>query len=198
MMSRATSTVRKDPASAIALAVMLLALLSFEAMFLEDFWKRNEESLKTNDQLETANSQMQRHIAELRSATQKISATFTRLNDGIVRVSGIEGRLPTPGRTLESNPVYDDSKVAKSLRDYGLVVKSFQEGRHEASVGFEVGSNHLELHRLLPVLAEEENSNAFLFVDKLDLLRPAEIPAFSMKPTGLQTRLLIRVLTGPK
>ena len=167
-------------------------------MYLEDLWKRDEESRKANDQLEAGNSQMQRHIAELRSAAQKISAMFARLNDGIVRVAGIEGRLPTPGHSPKSNPEYADSKVAKSLREYGLVVKSFQEGHRETSVSFEAGSNHLELHRLVPFLAEQENSNAFLFVDKLDLVRPLEIPAFSMNPTGLETRLLIRVLIGTK
>ena len=60
------------------------------------------------------------------------------------------------------------------------------------------GSNHLELHRLLPLLAEQENSNAFLFIDKLDLTRPDEIPAFSTNPTGLQTRLLDSRPVGTK
>jgi hypothetical protein len=195
---RTDSGVRKDPGSAIVLAVALLAVMSIEAVYLEGFWKRDEESRKANDQLEAGNSRMQRHIAELRSATQKISATFTRLNDGIIRVAGNEGRLPTPGRNPKGNPEYADSKVAKSLRESGLVVKSLQEGRRETSISIEVGSNQLELHRLVPFLAEQENSNAFLFIDKLDLVRPIEIPAFSMNPTGLQTRLLIRVLSGPK
>jgi hypothetical protein len=188
---------RKDPGSAVALAVVLLAFIAIETIYLNDFCKRNEGSRKANEQLEAANSQIQRHIADLRSATQKISAIFTRLNDGIVRVSGNEGRLPTPGRNPVSYPD-DESKVAKSLREYGLVVKAVQQGHHETSVSFEAGSDHLELHRLLPLLAEQENSNAFLFVDKLDLGRPAETPAFSMNPTGLETRLLIRVMTGPK
>jgi hypothetical protein len=63
---------------------------------------------------------------------------------------------------------------------------------------FEAGSNNLELHRLLPFLAEQENSNAFLFLQRVDLARPAGVPAFSMNPTALETRLLIRVLSGPK
>ncbi len=197
MKNRAGSGARKDPASAITLAAALLVFIAIEAFYLNNLWKRNEESQRTNDQLEAANSQIQRHIAELRSATQKISAIFARLNDGIIRAPANDGHLPIPGRNSIGNPD-DDSKVAKSFREYGLVVKSVQQSRHETSVSFEAGSNHLELHRLLPLLAEQENSNAFLFVDKLDLDRPAEIPAFSMNPTGLETRLVIRVLTGPK
>jgi len=195
---RSDSGVRKDPGGAVALAIVLLALISLEAIYLEDAWKRGEEARRANDQLEAGNTQMQRHIAELRSSSQKISAMFARLNDGIVRVAGIEGRLPTPGHSSNSNPEYDDSKVAKSLREYGLMVKPIQEGRHETSISFDVGSNRLELHRFVPLLAQQENSNAFLFVDELVLVRPVEIPAFSKNPTGLETRLLMRVLTGPK
>jgi hypothetical protein len=198
MTNPSGSGARNDPGGAVALAVVLLALISLEAIYLGDAWKRGEEERKANDQLEAGNTQTQRYIAELRSASQKISATFTRLNDGIVRVAGTDGRLPTPGHRSNSNPEYDDSKVAKSLREYGLTVKPIQEGRHETSICFEVGSNRLELHRFVPLLAEQENSNAFLFVDELALVRPIEIPAFSMNPTGLETRLLIRILTGQK
>lgn len=190
--------VRKDPRSAVALAVALIAAISIEAVYLENLWKRGEEARQSNGQLDAANSQMQRHIAELRSSAQKITAIFTRLNDGIIRVAGIEGRLPVPGHNPKSNSEYGDSKEAKSLQEFGLVVKSFQEGHRETSVSFEAGSNRLELHRLVPFLAEQENSNAFLFVDKLDLVRPLAIPSFSMNPAGLETRLLIRVLSGPK
>lgn len=197
-MTRTGSGTRKDPGSAVVLAMALIAVVSTEAIYLEGFWKREAELRKANDQLEAGSSQKQRHIFELGAARQKISATFTRLNDGIIRVTGTEGRLPTPGRNSKGESEYDDSKVAKSLREYGLLVKLIQEGRREASVSFEVGSNHLELHRLLPLLAEQENSNAFLFIDKLDLTRPDEIPAFSTNPAGLQSRLQIRVLSGPK
>ena len=58
MTSRTDPGVRKDPGSAVALAVVLLAVLSVEAIYLEDFWKRDEESRKANDQLEAGNSQM--------------------------------------------------------------------------------------------------------------------------------------------
>jgi hypothetical protein len=190
--------VRKDPRSAVALAVALLAAISIEAMYLENLWKGGEEAHQTNGQLDAANSQMQRHLAELRSSAQKITAIFTRLNDGIIQATGIAGRLPVPGHNPKSSSEYGDSKEAKSLQEFGLVVKSFQEGHHETSVSFEAGSNRLELHRLVPFLAEQENSNAFLFVDKLDLVRPLAVPSFSMNPASLETRLLIRVLSGPK
>jgi hypothetical protein len=198
MTKESDSAVRKDPRSAMVLAVALVAAIAIEAMFLEDSWKRGEEARQSNGQLEAANAQMQRHIAELHSSAQKIAAVFARLNDGILRVAGMAGRLPVPGQNPKRNSEYGDSKMAKSLQEFGLVIKSFQEGHRETSVSFEVGSNRLELHRLVPFLAEQENSNAFLFVDKLDLVRPLAIPAFSMNPAGLETRLLIRVLSGPK
>jgi septal ring factor EnvC (AmiA/AmiB activator) len=192
------SAVKRDPGSAVALAVALLALISIETIFLEAYWKRGEETRKSNDQLEASNSQMQRQVAELHAATQRVSATFTRLNDGIIRVPGNDGRLLNPLRNPKENLEFTDNKVAKSFRDYGLVVNSLKASRRESSISFEAASNHFEFHRLLPFLAEQENSNAFLFLDKLDLIRPVEVPAFSMSPTGLQTMFLIRVLSAPK
>jgi hypothetical protein len=189
---------KRDPKNAIALTVALLVVLATEVVYLEDVWRRNEETRNVNDRLEATNSQTQRHIAELHSAAQKIGVVFTRLNDGIERVASTEGRLPTPGQNPKSNSQGSDPRVAQSLRENGLVVTALPGARRESSVSFQVGSDRLELHRLVPLLAEEENSNAFLFVDKLDLVRPPQVPAFSMSPTGLETRFSIRVLAGPK
>ncbi len=36
--------VRKDPRSAVALAIALLAALSIEAVYLENLWKRGDEA----------------------------------------------------------------------------------------------------------------------------------------------------------
>src|ERR1700722_7031320 len=109
MTTRTDSGTRKDPGSAIVLAMALIAVISTEAIYLEGFWKGQEELRKANDQLEAGISQSQRHIVELRAASQKISATFTRLNDGIIRVPGTEGRLSTPGRNSKDDSEYDDS-----------------------------------------------------------------------------------------
>ena len=198
MTRRTYSEAKKDPRSAVFLAIALMAIVVIEAISLQGFWKRNQDSRQTNSQLESSNSQMQRHIAELRLATQRISAIFARLSDGMLSVAGIEGRLPIPGHSPKEISPYTESKVAKSLREYGFLVSALQEGRREPSVSYKVGSNQLELHRLIPFLAEQENSNAFLFVDKLNLVRPGQTPAFSMNPVGLETELLIRLLAGPK
>ena len=198
MRTIAEAGAKRDPKSAVALTVALLVVIAAEAVYLEYFWRRNEEKRMINDQLEAANAQTQRHINELRSAAQKIGVVFARLNDGVARVASTEGRLPTPGQNPKSNSEGTDPRVAQSLRENGLVVTSLPGARRESSVSFQVGSDHLELHRLVPLLAEEENSNAFLFVDKLDLVRPLQVPAFSMMPTGLEMRLSIRVLAGPK
>jgi hypothetical protein len=189
---------RKDPRSAVALVLALLVMVSLESLYLEGFRQRNEKMRSTNSELEARNQQLQRHIVELRSLLPKINATFIRLNDSVVRVTGTEGHLPIPGHMVKNVSEYAESKVVKSLHEYGLAVKSLQEGRREASISFEVASNRLELHRLIPFLAQEENSNAFLFVDKMDLVRPSQVPSFSMNPTRLETRLLLRNLSEPK
>jgi len=190
--------IRKDPRSAVALVFSLLAVVSLESIYLAGVRQQNEEMRNSNQELEASNQQLQRHIGELRSSLPKINATFARLNDSVVRVTGSEGRLPTPGHMVKNVSEFAESKVVKSLHEYGLAVKSLQEGRRETSISFEVASNRLELHRLIPFLAQEENSNAFLFVDKLDLARPVQVPAFFLNPTALETRLLLRILSAPK
>jgi hypothetical protein len=198
MTRRLTPVLKRDPRSAILLTLVLVGIVASEAISLSGFWTSNGVLRTANDQLEAANRQTERRILELRSSADKIAATFTRLNDGIVRVSRNEGRLPDPSRNTKDDPGVAENRIEKSIRDYGLIVKPIDGPRHESSVMFEAGSNHLEFHRLLPFLAEQENSNAFLFLERVDLARPAEIPAFSMTPIALEARLLIRVLSGPR
>ena len=198
-MATAEAGVKRDPRSAVALTFALLVVIATEAVYLEDFWRNNDEARKINNQLDATNSQTQRHFAELHSAAQKIGVVFTRLNDGIARAASTDGRLPTPGQDPKSNSSQgSDPRMAQLFRESGLVVTWLPEARHDSSVSFQVDSDHLEIHKLIPLLAEEENSNAFLFVDKLDLVRPLQVPVFSMSPTGLKTRFSIRVLAGPK
>ncbi len=198
MTIRSGPLVKRDPRSAILMTVVLVAIVVGEAVSLISFWRTNDELRSANDQLDAANQQTERHISELRSSAETIAATFTRLNDGILRVSGNDGRLLVPGRNPKAGSDIAGNRIEKSIQEYGLVIKPVDGTRHESSITFEAGSNRLELHRLLPFLAEQENSNAFLFLERVDLVRPAEIPAFSMNPTGLEVRLLVRVLSGPK
>jgi hypothetical protein len=65
----------------------------------------------------------------------------------------------------------------------------------ESSVGYQLGSDQLEFHRLVPLIAQEENSNVFLFIDHLEFTRPKATGPFSMTPTALQTRLTARMFT---
>jgi hypothetical protein len=198
MTTRSVPAVMRDPTSAILMIIVLVAIVLIEAIALISFWRSNDELQTANGQLEAANGHTARHISELRSSAEKIAATFARLNDGIVRVSGSDGRLPVSGRNAKEDSDAAENRIEKAIREYGLVITPVDGTRHESSITFEAGSNRLELHRLLPFLVEQENSNAFLFLERVDLVRPAEIPAFSMNPTGLEARLLIRVLSGRK
>ena len=67
--------------------------------------------------------------------------------------------------------------------------------RSESSVGYQLGSEQLEFHRLVPLIAQEENSNVFLFIDHLEFVRPKAAGPFSMKATALQTQLTARMFT---
>ena len=68
--------------------------------------------------------------------------------------------------------------------------------RHESTIVYELASDRLEFHRLVPLLAQEENSNVFLFLDHAELKRPAATEPFSMHPSALESRLRVRMFTS--
>jgi hypothetical protein len=192
------SRAKRSPSNAILFTMILLILIGSEAIWLENLWKKNDELRQANDQQEVLNRETERHVAEMKAATDKIAAIFTRLSDGIIRVAGVDGQLPLLGHGPKDDPELSYNRVAESIRQYGFIVRPLAQKPHERSIRFEAGSNNLELHRLLPFLAQQENSNAFLFVDKLELTRPVAVPAFSMNPTGLEAKFEFRVLSGQK
>jgi hypothetical protein len=78
----------------------------------------------------------------------------------------------------------------------GLIVQPVRVPNGEMSIIYEAGTASLEFHRLVPLLAEQENADLFLYFDRVLLSRPASIPPFSADPTYLETRLTIRMLTS--
>ncbi|MEY2603892.1 MAG: hypothetical protein QOH31_1676, partial [Verrucomicrobiota bacterium] len=66
----------------------------------------------------------------------------------------------------------------------------------ETAAIYLAGSSTLEFSRVVSLIAELENSNAFLYFDKVALNRPAAVPAFSTAPTYLDGRFTLRLLSG--
>jgi hypothetical protein len=179
------------PHSAFALAAFIIVLFCVEAAWLYNWHGSNETLYLANIRRASQNALDQRKIMDLRAAAVRINGLYLRFQDPITtepqhpqQFPSLDGGLRQSG----SEPI-----VVQDFLKAGFVAMPASERRPEASVVYELGSNQLEWHRFVPLLAQEENSNVFLFLDHLELLRPKTIGPFSERPTALQARLTTRI-----
>jgi hypothetical protein len=179
------------PHSAFVLAGCVLVLSFVEAGWLYNWHRSNEALYLANIRRASQNALDQRKIMDLRAAAVRINGLYLRFQDPITTEPQHPQQFPSLGGGLRqsgSEPI-----VVQDFLKAGFVAMPASERRPEASIVYELGSNQLELHRFVPLLAQEENSNAFLFLDHLELLRPKAIGPFSERPTALQARLTTRI-----
>lgn len=152
------------------------------------------------ERLNVASEQGNRQLADEGKALQanrsRIEALYLRLRDSLAgpRALPIGGSNRAGARPEE--PVDQGTRVIQQLNDAGVITQQNRTMPGEMAQTHEAGASRLELHRLIPLLTEQENSNAFLFIDRIVLTRPASVPPFSSEPTYLDTRFTIRVMTG--
>jgi len=128
----------------------------------------------------------------LKALQPHITAMFARLNDAVFNPRITE---QTSGRPrLRPLNGFERPSAIQAFADAGVVVQPGRSTLGESSAIFEAGSSRLEFQRLIALLAEQENSNAFLYLDRLLLSRPAAIPPFSELPTYIDARFSIRIL----
>jgi hypothetical protein len=140
------------------------------------------------------NERMRAEIQGLKALQPRISAMFVRLNDAV-----FNPRIKETGQTSgRAHPRLlngqERPSAIQAIVDAGVVVQPSRPTLGESSAIFEAGSSRLEFQRLIALLAEQENSNAFLYLDRLLLNRPAAIPPFSELPTYIEARFSIRIL----
>jgi hypothetical protein len=151
-----------------------------------------------NQQQETANDHLAGEIEGLRMSKARIEALYSRLSDTMISSRGTSSLHINSAPTV---PLNGDSSSFESagiagFTQAGLIVQLVRVPNGEMSIIYEAGTASLEFHRLVPLLAEQENADLFLYFDKVVLSRPASIPPFSTEPTYLDTRLTIRMLTA--
>jgi hypothetical protein len=151
-----------------------------------------------NQQQETANDHLAGEIEGLRMSKARIEALYSRLSDTMISSRGTSSLHINSAPTV---PLNGDSSSFESagiagFTQAGLIVQPVRVPNGEMSIIYEAGTASLEFHRLVPLLAEQENADLFLYFDKVVLSRPASIPPFSTEPTYLDTRLTIRMLTA--
>ena len=181
-----------------SVVVVSAGLLGLELKFLADGWNAVGLLDQENNQQEVANNHLEGEIEGLRISKARIEALYTRFSDTMIASRGTSSLHinSTPTAPLNGdNSLFETAGIA-GFTQSGLIVEPVRVPNGEMSIIYEAGTAGLEFHRLVPLLAEQENTDLFLYFDKVLLSRPPSIPPFSTDPTYLDTRLTIRMLTG--
>ena len=173
-------------------------LLGLELKLLVDGWTAAQFLDQENKQQETANNHLEGEIEGLRVSKARIEALYTRLSDTMIASRGTSSLHinSTPTAPLTGDGSSFEAAGITGFTQAGLIVQPVRVPNGEMSIIYEAGTAGLEFHRLVPLLAEQENADLFLYFDKVLLSRPPNIQPFSTEPTYLETRLTIRMLTG--
>ncbi|MBV8142683.1 MAG: hypothetical protein JO279_00345 [Verrucomicrobia bacterium] len=194
MMATAIQSGTPKPRSAIWLAIFILALFGVEIYWIYGWHRSNEELYLTNIRRGSQNALDLRKIVDLRAAAVRINGLYLRLHDPSASPSPNAQQLPPLVSGIRQNA--PEPMVIQDFLKAGFSKMPSAAMRPEASIGYELRSNQLEFHRLVPLIAQEENSNAFLFLDHLEFIRPKTTEPFSPRPTALQARLTARMFTS--
>jgi hypothetical protein len=188
------STIHRQIAFLGGIGLLVFGFLSLE-LFCVVQTKKCSDALLNQDLIQRQeNERMRAEIQGIKAIQPKISAMFVRLNDAVFNPRIAEARQ-TSGRLHVRSLNGDERPSAiQMIADAGVIVHPGRAIPGESSAIFEAGSSRLEFQRLIPLLAEQENSNAFLYFDRLFLSRPAAIPPFSEAPTYIEARFSIRIL----
>jgi hypothetical protein len=179
----------------IVIAGVLLLLVG-EGGLLWHQARSNSAIDQENGHLREALVRTKARTDELRTNEARIKALHARLNDAIVvRKGQSDDRLPLP-RAANPKDQKGDPPVIKAFRESGCEVLRGPNELGNLSVTYALRSSGVEFHRLVPLIAQQENSNTFLVVDNLTLGRPESTPTFSKKPTALNARLVLRLLAA--
>jgi hypothetical protein len=189
---------KSAPLTIALLGALVVFLLAGEIFFLVRGWS-DLEALRVANQLQIqANGRLEAEIDGLKVSQPRINALFARLNESVARTRSLElsqsstNRPPTANReAIEQEPF-----IISRLTEMGVVTQPSRVPNGEIATIYIAGFSTLEFTRAASLIAELENSNAFLYFDKVVLNRPAAVPAFSTTPTYLDGRLTVRLLSG--
>src|SRR6516164_2615966 len=148
------------------IAILVFGFLSLELFCVLRINRSSDALLNQNLIQRQENERMRLEIQGLKAMQQKISAMFVRLNDAVfnLRITETERASRSRMRSLIGD---ERPSSIQMIVDAGVVVQPGRPAPGEASAIFEAGSSRLEFQRLIPLLAEQENSNAFLYIDRI-------------------------------
>jgi hypothetical protein len=182
------------PQSAIVLTLFIIAVFCAEMFSLYNWHLANEALYVNNVRQANQNYLDERKLTQLKAAAVRINSLYLRLQDPIDPARAGQ-QLPS----MQGPNARQNGPEPAAITDFtkaGFAAVPGIKRRYEASIVYELASDRLEFHRIVPLFAQEENSNAFLFIDHLELKRPATTEPFNVHPTALESRLKVRMFTA--
>jgi hypothetical protein len=178
-----------NPRVAWIVIALVFALALAEGAWLVSMARSNAALEQEGGRLTQSLARTKAHTEELRANEARLKILYARLKEtAAVRSSG---DLPLPeSRTKQTA----EPAVVKAFRQNGWRLISNPGELGNLSVTYAAQSDQLEFHRLVPFLAQEENSNSLMVVDSLTLRPPDLTPPFSTQPTALNAQLSLRIL----
>jgi hypothetical protein len=171
------------------------AILSTENLLLQRGRHAVDDLERQNAVSEQGNRRLADEGKALQANRSRIEALYLRLKDSLAGPRALPmGNSRSVARP--EDPIEQGTRVIQQLNDAGVITQQNRTMPGEMAQIHEAGASRLELHRLIPLLTEQENSNAFLFIDRIVLTRPSSVPPFSSEPTYLDARFTLRVMTG--
>ena len=189
---------KSAPLTIALLGALVVFLLAGEIFFLVRGWS-DLEALRVANQLQIqANGRLEAEIDGLKVSQPRINALFARLNESVARTRSLELNQSSTNRSPAANreAIEQEPFVISRLTEMGVVTQPSRVPNGEIATIYIAGFSTLEFTRAASLIAELENSNAFLYFDKVVLNRPAAVPAFSTAPTYLDGRFTVRLLSG--
>jgi len=182
----------------VFLVLSVALFLAGETVLLVRGWSDLEGLRLTNQLQSQANGRLEAEINGLKLSQPRIDALFARLNESVARTKNLELSRSSTNRSLLANREATDQEpfVINRLTEMGVVTQPARVPNGETAAIYLAGSSTLEFSRVVSLIAELENANAFLYFDKVALNRPAAVPAFSTAPTYLDGRFTLRLLSG--
>jgi hypothetical protein len=172
------------------------AILCAENALLQRGRYAVEELERQNTVSEQGNRQLANEGKALQANRSRIEALYLRLRDSLAGPRALPIGSNRSAPRPEEPPVEQGTRVIQQLNDAGVITQQNRTMPGEMAQIHEAGASRLEFHRLIPLLTEQESSNAFLFIDRLVLTRPSSVPPFSSEPTYLDARFTIRLMTS--
>jgi hypothetical protein len=176
------------------IGLLVGGVLGIELTLLRRLDNTVTASAEQNVVLEQTNIRRRAEIFGLKADQSRVKALYVRLRDAIYNARATNVSRVSVATRLRSLDQDATPAFLKGLIEAGGVARPERVPPGENALIYEAGCSRLELQRLIPLLAEQENSNAFLFLDRVTLSRPESVPAFSAEPSYLNARFTIRIL----